>query len=123
MKKAILIILGIVNLFGWEINTHRAIDRQAVKYSSNFQYFIDHSGVKGQNYINEKFEGYGHTYIDYVLNREENGISANKWNQYFFLAPTLHVGVYTYVEASSGVWIPAYNVGTREMRLCGTTFR
>jgi len=85
MKKVILIMVSVVNLFGWEINTHRAIDRQAAKYSSNFQYFVKHSGVKNNNYRYENFEGYGHnmTYINYVLNGEKNGISADKWHQAF----------------------------------------
>jgi hypothetical protein len=85
MKRIAMIITSTVILFGWEINTHRAIDRQATNHSSNFQYFIDHSGVKNSNYRYEKFEGYGQnmTYINYVLNGENNGISSDKWQQAF----------------------------------------
>jgi len=85
MKKIFLIIIMVVNIYGWEINTHRAIDRKAIENSANLKSFIQSSNIKNENYIKEKFEGYGSnmTYINYVLNGEENGVSANKWNQYF----------------------------------------
>jgi hypothetical protein len=84
MKKAILIVCGIVNLFGWEINTHRAIDKQAANYSSNFQYFVKDSGLQNETYKNELFEGYGnYTYFSYVTNGETNGISKKYWKQTF----------------------------------------
>jgi len=91
MKKVINLILMItITVSAWEINTHRAIDRKAIENSDNLKSFINNSGIKNQNYKNEKFEGYSksyyagdYSYIDYVLNGEENGISDNKWNQIF----------------------------------------
>jgi hypothetical protein len=89
MKKVILIILGVVNLFGWEINTHRAIDRQASMYSDNFKVFLSNSDLKEATYWNEKFEGYykqynrEYTYFSYVEFGETNGISNKYWKQIF----------------------------------------
>jgi len=79
-----MLALSIVN--AWEINTHRAIDRKAIKESQtngNLKAFIDNSRISEENYIDEKFEDYKRTYIDYILNGEENGISNDKWNQEF----------------------------------------
>ena len=79
MKKTYLMVFILsVNIFGWEINTHRAIDRQAIKYSQNLETFVKNSGIsKNSNYYNyEKFEGYGsYTYINYIVYGERNGIS------------------------------------------------
>ncbi|WP_428739774.1 hypothetical protein [Sulfurimonas sp.] len=83
MKKLLIIILISINLFAWEINTHRAIDKEAIDKASNLGAFIDNTGVGSENYINEVFEGYNRTYIDYVLNGEENGISNDALNQNF----------------------------------------
>ena len=38
-----------VSAYTWEINTHRAIDRQAIKYSQNLETFIKNSGIKNEN--------------------------------------------------------------------------
>ena len=85
MKKIYLMVFILsVNIFGWEINTHRAIDRQAIKYSQNLETFVKNSGIsKNSSYYNyEKFEGYGgYTYINYIVYGERNGIS--QWNQSF----------------------------------------
>ena len=35
MKQIIVAILVTVSVFGWEINTHRAIDRVAIEQSAN----------------------------------------------------------------------------------------
>ena len=89
MKKLILIIVSIINLFGWEINTHRAIERQASMYSDNFKVFLSSSDLKEATYWNEKFEGYykqynrEYTYFSYIKSGEENGISNDDWDQNF----------------------------------------
>ena len=89
MKKLVVLMVMIVHLYGWEINTHRAIEKVATDHSNNFKKFIDQSGIKNRDYKYEKFEGYhknifgDYTYIDYLLNGEENGISADKWHQSF----------------------------------------
>ena len=88
MRKIILVALLSVNLFGWEINTHRAIDRVAIESSKNLQSFIINSAIPRSNnyYKNEKFEGYGTTYLTYITDEdigegEKNGVS--KWEQTF----------------------------------------
>ena len=91
MKKIILLILTTISVFSWEINTHRAIERKAIEVSKNLKTFVKNSGISTNTffYNNERFEGYhknhlgDYSYIDYVLNGEENGISDNKWNQKF----------------------------------------
>ncbi len=90
MRKLLVLTLCIVNAFGWEINTHRAIEREAVKNAVNFSKFVESSGIKWQNYRDERFEGYrnpkthqDYTYINYILKGERNGISADKWDQNF----------------------------------------
>jgi len=86
MKKIVIVIIfALSTLYGWEINTHRAIDKTAIesKKISNLNKFLMDS--KLQDYIFEKeainFEGYGMTYIDYIVNGETNGIS--NWKQNF----------------------------------------
>jgi hypothetical protein len=89
MKYIITLMLIVVYSYSWEINTHRAIDREAIKKSSNLQSFIDNSNINLQNYPNEKFEGYtkifseNYTYLDYVTNGETIGISNENWKQIF----------------------------------------
>jgi hypothetical protein len=39
MKKILLIVLTTTILFGWEINTHRAIDREAIAKAINLNLF------------------------------------------------------------------------------------
>ena len=93
MKKVINLMLVLsMTSTAWEINTHRAIEREAIRYSQNLETFVKNSGIKNENYKNEKFEGYSksyyagdYSYIDYVLNGEENGISNDKWNQTFYI--------------------------------------
>jgi len=84
MKKLILIMAMIITqLCGWEINTHRAIDRQALKASINLAKFVENAGIKNQNYDDEWFDGYGMTYLKYIEDGEEDGISNRKWKQLF----------------------------------------
>jgi len=83
MKKFVLILLTTIVLFGWEINTHRAIDRTAIENSSNLKHFVKNANIDTQNYDNEIFEGYGNTYIRYIRNGETNGISDERLNQTF----------------------------------------
>lgn len=82
MKEIILILLSTVVLFGWEINTHRAIDQKAIMQASNLNKFIESSQLK------EPFEGdaiqfdtYGMTYIQYIVSGEQGGMS--EWGQIF----------------------------------------
>jgi len=61
MKKIILVMLIVLNLNAWEINTHRAIDRIAIEKSQNLKLFVKNSGIPTNTfyYNNEKFETYG----------------------------------------------------------------
>ena len=93
MKKIILLILISMSLFGWEINTHRAIDRIAIEKSQNLKYFVSNSGIptNKNHYKNEIFEGYDTTYLTYVINPnigegEKSGVS--KWKQTFGTKPS-----------------------------------
>jgi len=90
MKKIILLILATtINVFSWEINTHRAIERKAIEKSENLQTFVKNSGIQNIDYSGEKFEGYhkdyrgDYTYTDYVTNGELNGVSDKRWKQIF----------------------------------------
>ena len=80
--------------FGWEINTHRAIDRCAIvedavcergKVAQNLHWFAENTipreNGKFESYLNEKLEGYKTTYFNYIISGEEDGIS--KWHQSF----------------------------------------
>ena len=83
--------MAVNSLFGWEINTHRAIERKAIEASQNLKTFVENSGISTDTsfYNNEKFEGYhknnlgDYTYTDYITNGEKNGISDKRWNQKF----------------------------------------
>jgi len=87
MKKiTIIAILTTLMLSAWEINTHRAIDRKAVENSTNLIKFIENSNIPLDNnyYNNEKFEGYGISYIQYIEDDkkgEGNGVA--QWGQTF----------------------------------------
>jgi len=74
------VIIFTVFVKAWEINTHRAIDQEAIKKSSNLASFIKDSQIDN---IFEKdaiaFDGYRKNYIEYILNGEKNGIS--NWKQ------------------------------------------
>ena len=91
MKKIILLILTTINVFSWEINTHRAIERKAIEKSENLKTFVKNSGISTNTsfYNNERLEGYhknylgDYTYLDYVENGELNGISTKEWQQKF----------------------------------------
>ena len=84
MKNIYLILILTVNIFGWEINTHRAIDQIAINKADNLNTFVVNSGIKNKTYAYEKFEGYGnYTYFKYVTDGEENGLSEDIWRQTF----------------------------------------
>ena len=83
MRKVIVLFMITSSLFAWEINTHRAIDQRAIKNANNFSIFIENSNIINAKYTDEIFEGYGMSYRKYLLDGEEDGISANKWNQVF----------------------------------------
>ena len=84
MNKIILILLLIVNVvYGWEINTHRAIDLKAIEKSSNLVSFARKTKLNNENYKNEYFNNYNMTYFNYILNGEKNGISNKRWKQTF----------------------------------------
>ena len=77
MKKIILtLLLTIGYTQAWEVNTHRAIDQTAIKDTSaeNLKKFIDASGIAGEDYAGEIFEGYGMTYFEF---REFRGQELN----------------------------------------------
>ncbi len=70
-----------VAVFGWETNTHRAIDRKAIESSVALNTFVADSGISENIYKNEIFETYNTTYFEYIQNGEIDGIS--KWNHTF----------------------------------------
>lgn len=89
MKNLILIIVLLVNLNAWEVNTHRAIERFAIPKSSNLNTFLTNSGIKNTNYRSEIFEGYTNiitrrpiTYFDY-LNKKYSNDGVSEWGQTF----------------------------------------
>jgi len=53
-------------MHAWETTTHRAIDKTAIESGSvgNLIKFIDASGIKNEDYKNERFESYGVTYFN-----------------------------------------------------------
>ncbi|WP_428743722.1 cadherin domain-containing protein [Sulfurimonas sp.] len=83
MRKIFLILLVSINLFAWEINTHRAIDKKALENVQNLEAFTS-SVELFDNYGSEIFEGYyGMTYFKYISDGESNGISAKELKQIF----------------------------------------
>lgn len=82
MKKLFVILLISINLFAWEVNTHRAIDQKALS-ASNLNTFVDASGIGDTVFKDSEmnFERYGRTYVDYILNGEKDGIT--QWGQTF----------------------------------------
>ncbi len=82
MKKITLMLSITMTLFGWEINTHRAIDKEAILEASNLDKFKENSQIKepyNENAI--QFQTYGMTYIEYIMHGEKGGMS--KWGQKF----------------------------------------
>ncbi|MGB5965620.1 MAG: hypothetical protein WBG65_08800 [Sulfurimonadaceae bacterium] len=55
MKTILIILLTISNLFAWEVNTHRAIDRKALENVPNFSTFITDTNLENKSYKNEIF--------------------------------------------------------------------
>ena len=83
MKKIVLTIMIMVNLYGWETNTHRAIDRVSITSAetTNLHRFLNDSYLGGQTFNKSEFimfDGYGKTYFDYIVRGELNGMSALK---------------------------------------------
>ncbi len=74
MKKLFVILLITYNLFAWEVNTHRAIDREALNNASNLNAFVSNVELF-KNYKDEIFEDYGMTYFKYIGEGELNGLS------------------------------------------------
>ena len=78
-----------ISIFGWEVNTHRAIDRQAIEQSVNLKEFVKSSNISNQNYGNELYEGYrlnntNVTYFEYIEDTEnKNSDAVSDWNQTF----------------------------------------
>ena len=75
MKKLFLILLISINIFAWEINTHRAIDRTALSNVPNLNTFIDDTRISNEDYHSEIFEDYEMTYFQYIKDGERNGLS------------------------------------------------
>jgi len=90
MKKQIqiFIFLGIINLYGFEVNTHQAITRCAINENisqcktegtKNLETFMKHVKIsKSDIYRNQLFDKYKYkstkkpiTYIDYILGEED----------------------------------------------------
>jgi hypothetical protein len=75
MKNIILIMMGTLSLFGFEVNTHQAITRCALTQEcstqggvSNLENFVKHTELNSTLpiYKNEDYEKYDSKYIDYV---------------------------------------------------------
>ena len=87
MKNIIKLILlfGVSNLFGFEVNTHQAITRCAViadtskcetEGAKNLHLFAEHTELTNTKYPNQKFEKYGNkTYQQYA----EGGKGLEDW--------------------------------------------
>jgi hypothetical protein len=84
MKKILFLMLMLNFLYGWETTTHRAIDKTAIESGNarNLIKFIDASGIKDEDYTNERFESYGLTYFEYFNNDLSSDAMAD-WNQTF----------------------------------------
>jgi hypothetical protein len=82
MRKIYVIILMSINLLGWEVTTHRAIEKEALKNADNLGVIVS-DGAVNENFIHEVFEGYDRTYIDYLINGEEDGVSNDALAQTF----------------------------------------
>ena len=84
MKKILCLMVMVigVNIHAWEINTHRAIEHVAIGKSTNLKKFINSSKIKEPFYEDAiQYDGYGMTYLQYIIEGEDNGIS--DWNQTF----------------------------------------
>ncbi len=75
MRKIFLILLVSINLFAWEVNTHRAIDKTALENVDNLNAFIFATGIDSEIYRDEIFEDYDMTYFKYIKDGEGNGLS------------------------------------------------
>ena len=75
MRKIFLILLICINLFAWEVNTHRSIDKTALKSVGNLKAFKSATGIDSEIYRDEIFEDYGMTYFKYIKDGEGNGLS------------------------------------------------
>ena len=88
MKRQIqlIIFIGMINLYGFEANTHQAITRCAINENisqcktegtKNLEAFIKHIEIskneiyKDQYFEKYKFQGKDVKYIDYIANVEE----------------------------------------------------
>ena len=109
MKFFCMIVLATtVCLNAWEVNTHRAIDRMALKSvtngasggvlsapssnkaKSNLDAFVKNAHLSNINFKNEIFEGYKNkitgravTYFDYITNGKYSNDAISEWGQAF----------------------------------------
>ena len=83
MKNIFLILLISINLFAWEVSTHRAIDQKALGHTPNLDTFISDSGVSNVSYEDETFDGYDMTDFKYIREGEKNGMAAEELKQIF----------------------------------------
>jgi len=84
MKRIMIICMLVTSINAWETTTHRAIDKTAISNAHNLTSFLTTSGLKNYTFNRNSigFEGYGMTYIEYVIDGEgDSGIS--QWNQTF----------------------------------------
>ena len=92
MKKIIFLLFLTISIYGWEINTHRAIDKEALTRggATNFYNFLsDDSDLGNYIFTNDNtlmFDTYGMTYIDYIDRGEIDGLS--KWGQEISIHPS-----------------------------------
>jgi len=84
MKNTIILFIIITNIiYGWEINTHRAIDKTAIGKATNLTDFAKDANIKSISYQGSKFRDYDTTYFNYVTYGEEDGVSKGIWRQTF----------------------------------------
>jgi len=89
MNKVItIIILTMSILNAWEINTHRAIDKETLdllkEEKSNLNTFVKNTNIAHHTYADEKFSGYGsYTYFDYIDHKKQQSDGVSDWNQTF----------------------------------------
>ena len=74
-KIVYLIVLVFTYGNAWEVNTHRAIDKEGINLSQNLESFINDIKLSRTNPFEDRFiqyDGYGTTYFNYITYNEED---------------------------------------------------
>ena len=65
MKNTIILFIIITNIiYGWEINTHRAINKTSIGKATNLRDFAIDANIKSISYQGAKFKDYDTTYFN-----------------------------------------------------------